>query len=185
MWPWPYKRRESPTLLFELMSGLEPRGFVWVISNRLAVSERIGGYGFQHRRVRRSEEIVWLLEAGITSVLSLLPGNQNLAAYESARLAIGTKPLEGELDIDIASEVHLAIDEMLAEPGAVVLVHRDTVDDEVAGLLCGYLIHAGLIDDPIVAISIIQEIIGRPLGPLGRRLLPEPEPDPAAKGKGG
>ena len=27
-------------------TGLEPRGFRWVIKDRLAVSERIGGYGF-------------------------------------------------------------------------------------------------------------------------------------------
>ena len=167
------------------MSGLEPRGFVWVITNRLALSERIGGYGFQHRRVRRSEEIVWLREVGITAVLSLLPGNQNMAAYEGARLTTANAPLEGELEVESASAVHAAIDELLAKPNAVVLVHRDTVDDEVAGVLCGYLIHAGLVEDPIVAISLIQEIIGRPLGPKGLRLIPEAEPDTAAKGKGG
>ena len=66
--------------------GLEPRGFTWVIARRLAVSERIGGYGFQHRRVRREEEIAWLRANGINAVLSLLDGNQNLAAYEKAGL---------------------------------------------------------------------------------------------------
>ena len=47
------------------LTGLEPRGFRWVIKDRLATSERIGGYGFQHRRVRREEEIIWLTEQGI------------------------------------------------------------------------------------------------------------------------
>ena len=51
------------------MTGLEPRGFVWVIAGRLAVSERIGGYGFQHRRVRRQEEINWIKHEGVTAVL--------------------------------------------------------------------------------------------------------------------
>ena len=40
------------------------------------------------------------------------------------------------------------------------------------GLMGGYLVHAGLIKDPIVATSVIQEISGRPLGPEGRRLIP-------------
>ncbi|MCH8985187.1 MAG: hypothetical protein IIB04_01075 [Acidobacteria bacterium] len=55
------------------MAGLEPRGFTWVIAGKLAVSERIGGYGIQHRRVRREEEIIWLVEAGITAVLDTSP----------------------------------------------------------------------------------------------------------------
>ena len=46
----------------KMITGLKPRNFVWVIADRLAVSERIGGNGFQHRRVRRDEEITWLIE---------------------------------------------------------------------------------------------------------------------------
>jgi hypothetical protein len=42
----------------------------------------------------------------------------------------------------------------------------------MSGLLAGYLVHSGLVDDPIVATSLIQEILGRPLGPEGRRLIP-------------
>ena len=64
------------------MTGLKPREFVWVIAGRLAVCERIGGYGFQHRRVRREEEITGLRnEAKITTIVSLLPGNQNVNSY--------------------------------------------------------------------------------------------------------
>lgn len=155
------------------MTGLEPRGFVWVISGRLAVSERIGGYGFQHRRVRRSEEITWLRNAGVTAVLSLLPGNQNIAAYVEAGLATYLSPLTGEITDEDVQEVLTVIQEALADPETVLLVHRDTVDDTVAGVLGGYLVYAGLIEDPIVATSVIQEIIGRPLGPEGRRLIPQ------------
>ena len=82
------------------MTGLEPRGFTWVISGRLAVAERVGGYGFQHRRVRREEEIAWLKGAGINTVLSLLPGNQNLASYGAAGLAAVHEPL---LELDPVS----------------------------------------------------------------------------------
>ena len=75
------------------MTGLEPRGFVWVITGKLAISERIGGYGFQHRRVRRQEEITWVKNVGVTAVLSLLPGPQNLASYEEDDLATHSVPL--------------------------------------------------------------------------------------------
>ena len=92
------------------MAGLEPRGFRWVIAGRMAVSERIGGYGFQHRRVRREEEIIWLKEQGINTVLTLLPGNQNQAAYEAAGFAVWNVPIDGELEEEIVPQVreHLA-----------------------------------------------------------------------------
>ncbi|MDK1292937.1 MAG: hypothetical protein QGM46_11500, partial [Actinomycetota bacterium] len=71
-------------------TGLEPRGFRWVIKGRLAVAERIGGYGFQHRRVRREEEIIWLKDRGVNSILSLLGSNQNPYAYTGAGLAFSS-----------------------------------------------------------------------------------------------
>ena len=78
------------------MAGLEPRGFIWVIARRLALSERIGGHGLQHRRVRRSEEIDWLRDEGCTDVLSLLAGNQNLAAYREVGIRAHHVALPGE-----------------------------------------------------------------------------------------
>lgn len=154
------------------MSGLEPRGFKWVIAGQLAVSERIGGHGFQHRRVRREEEIVWLKANGINSVLSLLPGHQNQAAYEMAGFTTYHTPVNGDVEPADAVKVFKLIDEALAVPGTVLLVHRDLINDLVVGLLGGYLVHSGLIKDPIIATSIIQEITGRALGPEGRRLIP-------------
>jgi hypothetical protein len=153
--------------------GLEPRGFRWVIAGRLAVSERIGGSGFQHRRVRREEEIAWLSDQGINTVLSLLPAGQNTAVYEEAGFRIVVHTLEGApSDINQLNAVFAAMDEALNVRGASVLLHRDTIDETVGGLLAGYLIHSGLVRDPIIATSVIQEILGRPLGPEGRSLIP-------------
>lgn len=154
------------------MAGLEPRGFKWVIAGRLAISERVGGYGFQHRRVRREEEIIWLTEQGINTVLSLMPGNQNQAAYEGATFDYYHFPIEEELDPSEIDEVFSLLDQALAKPGASVLVHRELIGDTLVGLMGGFLVHAELIRDPIVATSVIQEISGRPLGPEGRRLIP-------------
>jgi hypothetical protein len=153
------------------MTGLEPRGFTWVISGRLAVSERVGGYGFQHRRVRREEEIVWLKGVGINTVLSLLPGNQNLASYTAAGLTAVHEPL-AELEPAAAERVFVTL-RALQRDRRVVLLHRDTIDDAVAGILAGYLVYSGLLDNPIKATTLIQEILRRPLGPEARAVIPQ------------
>jgi len=103
------------------VAGLEPRGFTWVIAGRLAVCERIGGYGFQHRRVRREEEIAWLKEQGINAVFSLLPGNQNQAAYEAAGFTFYHRTLEGMLEPE-------EIDEIFARATIPVDVDRALLD---------------------------------------------------------
>lgn len=160
------------------MTGLKPRDFVWVIAGRLAVSQRIGGHGFQHRRVRREEEISWLVhDAKINTVVSLLSGNQNVNAYEDVDFVVYHEPLpqEFELDQDLP-RVLATLDEAVGTPGAVVLVHRDIVDDTVAGVLGGYLLYSGLLADPIQAAAVIQEILGRPLGPLGRSMMTRSQP---------
>jgi hypothetical protein len=153
--------------------GLEPRGFRWVIAGRLAVSERIGGSGFQHRRVRREEEIAWLYDQGINTILSLLPAGQNTSVYEEAGFRVVVHTVEGTPDeIEDVDGIFAAMDEAINVRGASVLFHRDTIDETVSGLLAGYLVHSGLVKDPIIATSVIQEILGRPLGPEGRRLIP-------------
>jgi hypothetical protein len=155
-----------------MITGLKPRGFTWVIANRLAVSERIGGHGFQHRRVRREEEINWLVrEAGINTVVTLLAGNQNMAAYEAAGLATFTEPISPEPGRVDPSSLFATLDRLLADPDAKVLVHREIIDDTVGGLLGGYLVASGLVKDPILASALIQEILGRALGPEGRSLI--------------
>ena len=154
-------------------TGLEPRGFRWVISGQLAVSERIGGYGFQHRKVRREEEIVWLKERGINTIVSLLGGNQNALAYETAGLRFLAMDVDPEIEPEEAIPVFELLQKAVEPEGSVVLVHRDTIDDLLGGLLSGYLIHSGRLDDPIVATDVIQRILGRAIGPEGRRLIPQ------------
>lgn len=155
------------------MTGLKPRDFVWVIAGRLAVSQRIGGYGFQHRRVRREEEIIWLRDsAKINTLVSLLTGNQNISAYEEAGFSVTHEPLPTDLAVTSdVPRVLKAIETALAPSKAVVLIHRDLVDETLAGLLAAYLIFSGMVGDPIKASAVIQEILGRPLGPEARTMM--------------
>lgn len=157
-----------------MVAGLKPRGFKWVIADRLAVAERVGGSGFQHRRVRREEEITWLVEeAGINTILSMLPSNQNLAAYRQAGIATYSVPVGAALANDDSTRFFATLDKALSRNHARVLVHRETIDDTVGGLLGGYLVTSGMVKDPILALAVIQQILGRALGPEGRSLIPE------------
>lgn len=158
-----------------MIAGLKPKGFTWVIADRLGVSERIGGNGFQHRRVRREEEIAWLLkEARITTVVTLLPAAQNLQAYKAAGLSTFSVPLSAQVGEADSRRVFEVLDRALADPKARVLVHRETIDDVLGGLLAGYLVASGWLADRILAAAVVQQILGRPLGPEGRSLIPEP-----------
>ncbi|MGH8944728.1 MAG: hypothetical protein ACRDVL_01095 [Acidimicrobiia bacterium] len=152
---------------------MKPRGFKWVISDRLAVSDRVGGSGFQHRKVRREEEITWLVEeAGINTIVSMLASNQNLAAYRQAGIATYPCPVGDPVEEgDVKRFVHTLSQAMSRRHGRV-LVHRESVDDTVGGLLGSYLVSSGLVENPILALAIIQQILGRALGPEGRSLIP-------------
>ncbi|REK23497.1 MAG: hypothetical protein DWQ40_02160 [Actinobacteria bacterium] len=159
-----------------MAAGLKPRGFKWVINDRLAVSERVGGSGFQHRKVRREEEITWLVEeAHINTVVSMLPGNQNVAAYREAGIATYTVPLDSHIEKRDQIIFFKTLDLALSRKKARVLVHREAVDDTVGGLLGGYLVNSGLVQDSILALAVIQQILGRALGPEGRSLIPNGE----------
>jgi len=156
-----------------MVAGLKPRGFTWVIADRLAVSERVGGSGFQHRRVRREEEITWLVEeAGINTVVSMLPGNQNLLAYREAGIATYSVPIGPDLGSRDVEQFFQTLTTVTTKSQAKVLVHREAIDDTVGGLLGGFLVASGLVNDPILALAVIQQILGRALGPEGRSLIP-------------
>lgn len=154
-------------------TGLEPRGFRWVITDRMAVSERVGGYGFQHRKVRREEEIVWLKDHGVNTIVVLLGPSQGASPYEASGMRMASLDVPQDVEPEDAQVVFELLEEVMADEAAVALVHRDTIDDTLAGLLAGYLIHSAMVDDPIVATDVIQRILGRAIGPEGRRLIPQ------------
>ena len=53
--------------------GIQPRHFHWIIQDQLAICERPGGFGANHRKVRRQEEIIWIREQGFDLVISVSP----------------------------------------------------------------------------------------------------------------
>jgi len=152
-------------------AGITPRNFSWVIKDRLAVCERPGGYGPNHRRVRRQEEIIWIREQGFTCVVSVLPSPHNLHNYEELGVRCLHRPFSpGESAREVLASFYPELAAMLADGGRIV-VHRNELGDPVVGLMAGYLAWTRLVPNGPRAISIIEQITHRQLGPVGRNLV--------------
>lgn len=151
--------------------GIKPRNFAWILKDKLAVCERPGGYGANHRRVRRQEEIIWIREQGFTKVITLIPSPHNLHNYDEMGVSwihLPFGPLEDPAEVSQALYHYLA--KLLAGDGKV-LVHQDELSDRVAGLMGGYLLWSGVVPHAPQATSIVERLLGRQMGPLGRDLV--------------
>ena len=80
--------RMPPRLRGKWALGITPRNFTWFMKDKLAVCERPGGYGDNHRRVRRQEEIIWLRENGFGCLISIIPAPHNLHNYDELGPAV-------------------------------------------------------------------------------------------------
>ena len=148
--------------------GIVPRYFHWVIDQKLAVSERPGGYARNHRPVRRQEEIIWLREEGFGRVVSLLTSPHNLHAYEALGLAASHIPYPAGADPrEILPELFGALDGWIAA-GEKVLVHLEELSDQLMGIMAAYLLHAGFPGSHAQVIGFVERVVGRPMGPEGR-----------------
>ena len=151
--------------------GIVPRYFTWIIKDQLAICERLGGYGANHRKVRRQEEIIWVREQGFTRIVSLLPSPHNLHHYDSLGVAYRHLPLGPH---DDPAEVLPAIwDDLHAQvaAGDTIIVHHDELGDRLLGVMGGYLIHTGLVPEGPRATAMIEKLVERQMGPIGRELV--------------
>jgi hypothetical protein len=152
--------------------GLEPRFFCWIIKDRLAASERPGGFARNHRKVRRQEELIWLGGHGFTHVLSLLDSPHNLHAYEEAGIAYEHRPLGRHDELgDRLGEIYATIADWLDAPTERVLVHHEEFGDRILGVMAGYLLYAGLVTEGPHAIVILERLTSRQLGSVGREVV--------------
>jgi len=151
--------------------GIKPRHFCWVMQDKLAISERPGGYGANHRRVRRQEEIIWIREQGIAPVISLIPASHNLHNYDELSVTWRHRPFPAAEDYPrYMSEVYPELRALL-DSGAKVLYHSEELSDRTIGLMAGYLVWSGIVPEQPRAIYLLEHITERPLGPIGRDLV--------------
>ena len=152
-------------------AGIAPRNFAWIIKDRLAVSERPGGYARSHRPVRRQEEIIWIREQGFARVVSLLTSPHNLHAYGELGVAWEHIPLPADYDPrPVLNELYARLAEWMAKDDKI-LVHQEELSDRLQGVVAGYLVWADLVPSSAHAISIVEQINQRQMGPPGREMV--------------
>ncbi|MEO7429523.1 MAG: hypothetical protein ABIY48_09100 [Acidimicrobiales bacterium] len=151
--------------------GIQPRNFAWILKDKLAVCERPGGYGANHRRVRRQEEIIWIREQGFTRVITLSPSPHNLHNYDELGVAWRHLPFGPHDDPRGIAETLFPELAALLSAGGKVLVHQDELSDRVAGLMGGYLLWSGVVPLAPQATSVVERLLARQMGPTGRDIV--------------
>ena len=151
--------------------GITPRNFCWIIKDKLAVCERPGGYGTNHRRVRRQEEIIWIREQGFSLVVSLLTSPHNLHNYDELGVAWLHRPFN-PLDSPRASVASFYPElRDLLRGGEKLVLHGSELGDGLTGLMAGYLLWTNMVPEGPRAISMMEQLTQRQLGPLARQLV--------------
>lgn len=160
-----------PKLRGKWALGITPRNFTWIIKDKLAVCERPGGYGDNHRRVRRQEEIIWMRENNFDLVISIIAAPHNLHAYQELSMPHRHRPLGGADDVDAWLRTFYAELRELIDGGSRVIIHAEEVGDRIIGIMGGYIRWSGMLDDPNQAIQITERLGGRQLDPWSRELI--------------
>lgn len=150
--------------------GIKPRNLIWVLRDRLAVCERPGGYGANHRAVRRTEEIIWIRRNDFSRIVSLLAGPHNLHSYDEqempyVHMPVGETPQAGEM-LAVYEEVTRRI-----EAGERLLLHHERVDDVLAGFLAGFWLWMGRHESVPAALHATERLLRRPIGRQGRETV--------------
>ena len=160
-----------PKLRGKWALGITPRNFTWVIKDKVAICERPGGYGDNHRRVRRQEEIIWLRENRFDLVVSIIAAPHNLHAYQELNMPYRHRPLSGADDLDAWLRVFYVELRDLINNDSKIVIHAEEVGDRIVGIMGGYIRWSGMLEDPSQAIEITERISGRQLDSWSRELI--------------
>ncbi len=152
--------------------GLQPRNYTWIIKDRMAAAERPGGLTRNHRKVRRTEELIWLRSNGFTRIISLLDSPHNLQAYTDAGLRCEHMPFGRHDELALRLRHHYTrVAGWLDDPNEKLFVHHDEFGDRLLGFLGGYLLFAGLVQEGPHAIAIVEKLGNRTLDEFGREVI--------------
>lgn len=160
-----------PKLRGKWALGITPRNFTWIIKDRVAICERPGGYGDNHRRVRRQEEIIWLRENHFDFVVSIIAAPHNLHAYDELHMPFRHRPLSGADDLDAWLRVFYTELRDLINKEAKIVIHAEEVGDRLVGIMGGYIRWSQMLEDSSQAIQITEHISGRQLDTWSRELI--------------
>lgn len=117
----------------------EPKRIWWARPRKLCALERPGGGGRSHRPQRREDEIAYLKDTGVRTVISTMTSRHNLAAYDAAGLEWVHVPVPDSADREEAiDELVLLLRRELRKPGAVA-IHANRRTDFVATVCAEHL----------------------------------------------
>jgi len=151
--------------------GITPRNFTWIIKDKLAICERPGGYGDNHRRVRRQEEIIWIRENGFGCLVSIIAAPSNLHNYDELGVTYRHRPLGPADDLDTYLRVlYPELRDLLAD-NVKIVVHGEEVGDRLLGIMGGFIRWSGLVEDGSQAITVSELIARHQLDPSARALI--------------
>ena len=150
--------------------GIEPRNLIWVLKDRLAICERPGGYGANHRAVRRTEEIIWIRRHDFDCIVSTLSGPHNLHSYDELEMPHLHLPLGDAPGVAPTLAAYEEITRRVNE-GRRLLVHHERVDDVLAGFIAGYWLWMGRYRDVPSALHATERLLRRPIGQRGRETV--------------
>jgi hypothetical protein len=68
-------------------------------------------------------------------------------------------------------DIYTVVAQYLDDENEKLLVHHEEFGDRVLGVLAGYLIYCGLVENGPHAISIIEKLTSRNLGAEGREIV--------------
>jgi hypothetical protein len=153
--------------------GIQPRHFHWIIQDQLAICERPGGFGTNHRKVRRQEEIIWIREQGFDMVISVSPAPHNLHNYDELGVTWMHWPFPHNEDLPRYLERSYTGIRQLLNARKKVVLHQDEMSERLIGLLAGYLVWSKMVPEPPNAITLIERLTGRQLGADGRTVVNE------------
>lgn len=148
--------------------GIMPRHFSWVIPGKVVACERPGGYGDNHRRVRRQEELIWLCRNDIGLICSLSEAPHNLHNYDAVGLDYVHHPWPARGDM---GKYLLAVEREITaanEADQTVLLHKAGIGDDITAMVASFLLISGRVQGGPQATAIAERIFGRRLGPSGR-----------------
>jgi len=151
--------------------GIQPRHFTWVVKDLVAVSERPGGYGSSHRKVRRQEEIIWLRQNSFDFVMSLCGSSQNLHNYEEMAVPFHHVPFGGPAGGPLSLTRAMASIRDHVADGDKILVHREELGETITGLVAAYLLWMGLVPSGPQAITVTERLFERELGQVARETV--------------
>ena len=124
------------------------------------------------KKINFSEWVRQKLDAEINQ--QLRSGNRN--KFKAVILAAGKDttlfPLTNDIPKESLNVIFDAIKEALSDKDRKLLIHREILDEQVPGILAGYLIYSKLLDDPILARTILEKILEKPLSPKAIALIP-------------